>query len=85
MNANLEQSLEVGGFGYPALVGLNARKKMYTVLRAAFSEEGILSYLKEIVGQRGRTQSLQGDGLPLIETMKPWDGKDGEVSLHKLG
>lgn len=80
-NSDLEQNFEVGGFGYPALVGYNSRRKVYSVLRASYSEEGISEFLREIIGQKGRPQSLRGDGLPAVETIEPWDGKDGEVRL----
>ena len=54
---------------------------MYSVLRASYSEQGISAFLREIIGQQGRPQSLRGDGLPTVESIEPWDGKDGEVSV----
>ena len=33
----LEESVGIGGFGYPAQVALNARKSKYAVLKGAFS------------------------------------------------
>ncbi len=78
-NSDLEQALEVGGFGYPAMVGYNSRRNIYIVLRASFSESGLNEFLGDIVRQKGRTQSIRGDGLPAIEEVEPWDGKEGEV------
>ncbi len=78
-NPDFEQALEVGGFGYPAMVGYNSRRNIYIVLRASFSESGLNEFLGDIVRQKGRTQSIKGDGLPAIEEVELWDGKDGEV------
>ena len=45
-NLELEQSLEVGGFGYPALVAVNGRKGAYSALRGAYSKDGIKSFVR---------------------------------------
>ncbi len=78
-NVGLEQALEVGGFGYPAMVGFNSRRKIFIVLRTSFSESGLHEFMGDIVRQKGRTQSIRGEGLPAIEETEPWNGKDGEV------
>jgi protein disulfide-isomerase A6 len=82
----LEESVGIGGFGYPAQVALNARKGKYAVLKGAFSETGISAFLKELAV--GRLTSplvpLSGveDGkLPTIEDSQPWDGKDGQLEV----
>ena len=62
-----------------ALVAVNSRRKMYSVLRGPFSEDGIAEYVRELVGGRGRTTPLKGDIPPIADT-EPWDGKDGQVS-----
>ncbi|XP_064383274.1 protein disulfide-isomerase A6 homolog [Halichondria panicea] len=81
-NPDFEQALEVGGFGYPAMVGYNSRRNIYIVLRASFSESGLNEFLGDIVRQKGRTQSIKGDGLPAIEEVELWDGKDGELPVE---
>lgn len=58
---------------------MNSRRKMYSVLRGPYSEDGIVEYVRELVGGRGRTTSFKGD-FPTVGDVKPWDGKDGEVS-----
>ncbi|CAF0744042.1 unnamed protein product [Rotaria sordida] len=80
----LEESVGIGGFGYPAQVAVNARKGKYVVLKGAFSETGISAFLKEL--STGRLTSplvpLSGvaDGkLPTILDSEPWDGKDGKL------
>ena len=57
---------------------VNSRRKAYSLLRGAFSRDGIAAYIRELIGQRGITIPLRGD-LPKVETIEPWDGKDGEV------
>jgi protein disulfide-isomerase A6 len=74
---NIEESVGVGGFGYPAMVALNARKKFYTTLTGPFSESGVHEFLRDLVGGRGRTQPLKGGKLPDVSKVEPWDGKDG--------
>ena len=77
MSPELEAGLEVGGFGYPALAVVNSRKVRYSLLRGAFSLEGIDELLKGIALGRGGTSPLQSAGVPKIEEIEPWDGKDG--------
>ena len=57
---------------------VNSRRKAYSLLQGAFSRDGIAAYIRELIGQRGITIPLRGD-LPKVETIEPWDGKDGEV------
>lgn len=82
----LEQSVGIGGFGYPAQVAINARKGKYAVLKGAFSESGIGAFLKELA--TGRLSSplvplsgVQEGKLPTIVDTEPWDGKDGKLDV----
>lgn len=63
-----------------ALVGLNSRRKVYSVLRGAFNNDGITEYIRDMAGGRGRTTKYRGDSLPPVVTVEAWDGQDGEVS-----
>ena len=38
--------MEVGGFGYPALVAINGRKGAYSSLRGSFSKPGIKEFVR---------------------------------------
>jgi len=42
----LEEALDIGGFGYPAMAAVNLKKGKYSVFRGSFSEEGIASFLR---------------------------------------
>lgn len=42
----LEEALELGGFGYPAMAVVNAKKLKFSTLRGSFSETGINEFLR---------------------------------------
>uniref|UniRef100_A0A224XCV9 protein disulfide-isomerase n=1 Tax=Panstrongylus lignarius TaxID=156445 RepID=A0A224XCV9_9HEMI len=73
----LETALEIGGFGYPAMAVLNAKKMKYSLLRGSFSSDGINEFLRDLSYGRGNTAPLKGATLPKIVACEPWDGKDG--------
>jgi len=75
----LESSLDIGGFGYPALAALNAKKMQFALLRGSFSQSGVNEFLREISFGRGRTSPLKGAKLPTLSKTEPWDGKDGAL------
>nr|XP_054755172.1 protein disulfide-isomerase A6 homolog [Lytechinus pictus] len=80
-HSSLEQSLDIGGFGYPAMAVMNVRKKKFSILRGSFDKAGIDEFLRSISVGRGSTQSLR-DGLPEIQTVEAWDGKDGQLPVE---
>lgn len=63
-----------------ALVGINSRRKVYSVLRGPFSDDGIAEYIREMAGGRGRITKFRGESLPPANSVEAWDGRDGEVS-----
>ncbi|KAL0919832.1 hypothetical protein M5K25_011953 [Dendrobium thyrsiflorum] len=74
---DLEEQVGVGGYGYPALVALNVKKRAYAPLRSAFQLQQINEFVKE-AGQGGKG-NLPLEKAPSIVQTEPWDGKDGEV------
>ncbi|KZV44823.1 thioredoxin family protein [Dorcoceras hygrometricum] len=74
---DLEKHVGVGGYGYPALVALNLKKKAYAPLKSAFEREHIIEFVKE--AGRGGKGNLPMQGDPTIVKTEAWDGKDGEV------
>ncbi|KAL1465673.1 hypothetical protein WDU94_005224 [Cyamophila willieti] len=44
--SDLENVLEIGGFGYPAMAVLNAKKMKYSLLKGPFSYDGINEFLR---------------------------------------
>ncbi|KAK7067363.1 Protein disulfide-isomerase A6 [Halocaridina rubra] len=77
--SKLEQALDIGGFGYPALAALNAKKMQFALLKGSFSEDGINEFLRDISYGRGRTAPVRGAQIPSISEVEPWDGKDGAL------
>ncbi|XP_021735259.1 protein disulfide isomerase-like 2-3 [Chenopodium quinoa] len=74
---DLEKNVGVGGYGYPAMVALNAKKGAYAPLKTAFELDHIVEFVKE--AGRGGKGNLPMSSTPKIENVEPWDGKDGEV------
>ncbi|XP_042397783.1 protein disulfide isomerase-like 2-3 [Zingiber officinale] len=75
--ADLENQVGVGGYGYPALVALNVKKGAYAPLKSAFQHDQIIEFLKEAgLGGKG---NLPLQNAPTIVKIEPWDGKDGEI------
>lgn len=79
----LEEALDIGGFGYPALAAVNAKKMQYALLRGSFSYDGINEFLRDISYGRGRTAPVKGAELPKITKTDAWDGKDGELPVEE--
>ena len=51
----LEGSLDIGGFGSPAMAAVNVRKAKYSLMRGSFSETGIHEFLRALANGRGST------------------------------
>ncbi|XP_058469880.1 protein disulfide-isomerase A6 isoform X2 [Solea solea] len=79
----LEASLGIGGFGYPAMAAINSRKMKFALLRGSFSESGIHEFLRELSVGRGSTATLGGGVMPKINTVEPWDGNDGQLPVEE--
>ncbi|GAA0154747.1 chaperone [Lithospermum erythrorhizon] len=77
MQHDLEKHVNVGGYGYPALVALNIKKKVYAPLKSAFEHDHIIQFVKEAgLGGKG---NLALQDIPQMVKIEPWDGKDGEI------
>jgi len=76
---DLEQAVDVGGFGYPAMVVLSHKKMKYSTLTGSFSYDGINEFLRDLSYGKGRTSPVRGAKMPAIKTRDPWDGKDGQL------
>lgn len=77
--SDLENALDIGGFGYPALAVVNSKKLKYSILRGSFSKNGISEFLRDLAYGKGSTAAVKGGALPKIVETAPWDGKDGEL------
>ncbi len=79
----IENALEIGGFGYPAMAAVNMRKGKYILLRGSFSENGLNEFLRDTSYGRGASASLADTKLPKVVKSDPWDGKDGELFIEE--
>ncbi|KAJ3607014.1 hypothetical protein NHX12_026529 [Muraenolepis orangiensis] len=79
----LETALGIGGFGYPAMAAINARKMKYALLKGSFSETGIHEFLRDLSMGRGSTSTVGDGAWPKITAVEPWDGKDGELPAEE--
>uniref|UniRef100_A0ABM0MCV6 protein disulfide-isomerase n=1 Tax=Saccoglossus kowalevskii TaxID=10224 RepID=A0ABM0MCV6_SACKO len=80
---DVEESLGIGGFGYPAMAALNSRKMKYALLRGSFSEDGLNEFLRELSYGRGSTAPVKGAKLPKVAKIEAWDGKDGQMPVEE--
>lgn len=78
----LEEALEIGGFGYPAMAVVNVKKMKYSLLRGSFSADGINEFLRDLSYGRGSTAPMRGAELPKVVKSEPWDGKDGALPVE---
>lgn len=68
----LESSLGIGGFGYPAMAAINTRKMKFALLRGSFSETGIHEFLRLVMLfslQKQKLNSSLGGGINLVDLL----------------
>jgi len=75
----LEEAVDVGGFGYPAMVVLSHKKMKYSTLTGSFGYDGINEFLRDLSYGKGRTSPVRGAAMPKVSKVEAWDGKDGEM------
>jgi protein disulfide-isomerase A6 len=80
--ADLADQLDMGGAGYPALVGLSVSKERYSNMRAAFDEEHVVQFLNNLMSGKEPLGPIRK--MPAIADAQPWDGKDGEQPKDEL-
>jgi protein disulfide-isomerase A6 len=77
-HSDLEAALSVGGFGYPVLAAVNAKKNVFVLMRGSFGESGLNEFLRELSVGRGSTLPIPNNKLPEIKKTGSWDGKDAK-------
>lgn len=68
-----EDSLNVGGYGYPAMAAIHTGKGLVSLLKGRFDQKGIVEFLRDL--QYGRTHVGKMGAIPAIKTVDAWDGK----------
>ncbi|XP_018649179.1 putative shc transforming protein [Schistosoma mansoni] len=75
-HSDLENVLDIGGSGYPAMVAVHGRKKKRTTLRGAYSSTGVHDFLRQLSVGGSNLPLYDVSSLPEIKTVEAWDGKD---------
>eukprot|EP00270_Netrium_digitus_P011338 TRINITY_DN35_c0_g1_i5.p1 TRINITY_DN35_c0_g1~~TRINITY_DN35_c0_g1_i5.p1 ORF type:complete len:440 (-),score=150.18 TRINITY_DN35_c0_g1_i5:181-1500(-) len=74
---DLETTLGVGGYGYPAVVALNAKKKVYAPFKSALEDDHFSEFVR--LAARGGRGNLPVEDLPPVKDIVPWDGQDAQL------
>ena len=56
---DLEQAMDIGGFGYPAMAVLSNKKMKYSVLTGSFGKDGVSEFLRDLSYGKGRTSPVK--------------------------
>ncbi|CAI5993839.1 unnamed protein product [Closterium sp. NIES-65] len=73
----LEKALGMGGYGYPALIALNAKRQRFSPFKSAFEQEHLSEFVR--LAARGGRGIEPVESILEAESREPWDGKDGQV------
>lgn len=79
----LEETLDIGGFGYPAMAVVSVKKGKYSLFRGSFSDDGVKEFLRDLSYGKGSILPIRGTTLPKLDTVDPWDGKDGQLPVEE--
>lgn len=77
----IENVLDIGGFGYPAMAVVNFKKMKFSLFRGSFSKSGINEFLRDLSFGRGHTAPLKGAQFPAINSVEAWDGQDAQLPV----
>ncbi|KAL7677263.1 hypothetical protein ACOME3_003500 [Neoechinorhynchus agilis] len=81
-HSKLEDILEVGGSGFPAMVALASKKKAYATFRGAFSESGVDEFLRDLSYGRGVSGEIKKE-VDNLTKVSEWDGKDATMPVQE--
>lgn len=51
----------------------------FFLFKGSFGKSGISEFLRDLSYGKGKTSSVPGGKNADVETVEPWDGKDGEL------
>ena len=70
---DFEEKLHLS-FGYPAVIAVNYKKKMFSICRSSFSKENLVDFISNLLNGREHLSKLP-EGIK-IKKVEKWDGKD---------
>mmetsp|Transcript_22746 Transcript_22746/g.57299 ORF Transcript_22746/g.57299 Transcript_22746/m.57299 type:complete len:462 (-) Transcript_22746:276-1661(-) len=74
----LEGNVDVGGYGYPAVVALSPKKGVFVTMRSALQEGNLKTWIESLRKGGEKTSRINGN-LAELASREPWDGQDGVV------
>ncbi|CAA2960419.1 disulfide isomerase-like 2-3 [Olea europaea subsp. europaea] len=74
---DLEKHLRVGGYRYPAFVGLKLAQKSYAFFKSGFERDRIIEFVK--AGGLNEEPIRFMEYIHVIMKTEPWDGKDRQI------
>lgn len=78
----LEESVRVGGAGYPAAAVISIRKSAFVPFAGQFATLSLKEFITGILS--GNLRSIKSpNGFPSAVTVDPWDGKDGSLPVEE--
>ena len=70
---DFEEKLHLS-FGYPAVIAVNYKKKMYSICRSSFSKEHLVDFISNLLNGKEHLSKLPENIK--IKKVDKWDGKD---------
>ena len=70
---DFEEKLHLS-FGYPAVIAVNYKKKMYSICRSSFSKENLVDFVSNLLNGKEHLSKLP-EGIKIKKADK-WDGND---------
>ena len=61
-------------FGYPAVIAVHYKKKLYSICRSSFSKKNLITFVSNLLNGKEHLSKLP-DGIKITKVDK-WDGKD---------
>jgi len=61
-------------FGYPAVIAVHYKKKLYSICRSSFSKKNLITFVSNLLNGKEHLSKLP-DGIK-IKKVDKWDGKD---------
>ena len=68
----------MGGAGYPSVLAISPKKKVWSKMRASFSKDSVDRYIQNLIRGKEHVGPIKG-GLE-VKNVKAWDGEDHKPS-----
>mmetsp|Transcript_11681 Transcript_11681/g.21053 ORF Transcript_11681/g.21053 Transcript_11681/m.21053 type:complete len:470 (-) Transcript_11681:187-1596(-) len=74
----LESNVDVGGYGYPAVVALSPKKGVFVTMKTALETGHLKTWIESLRKGGEKTARINGE-LVELSAVEAWDGQDGVV------